>query len=337
MSINHYIDHFWRSRTLYAYSLRTPEQELYDATKIRTAAGKEQNLSVYLAYFRYCLKNRDGIFHLLNGGPVILLLTLLAGIREPIYHIRGTIYWDNAFQRLYLKMAWRLVALLRNVRTIIFIANSEHSAAVFRKEVLPVQPQVIYNGFRVEDFASNRKKRTQLRKIGYAGRLHSGKNVELVIRLFEEIASQMPETELHIAGEGPLMSKIRLQVDQSPFRERIHLHGFVHDMADFFASLDLLLFLSAYESFGNVLAEALLTGLPVLTSDIPAFQEIYDDEAAFNLGNPSYYETLHTRFKGALQNYQQLAQKAFQTSQKVEQKFNIDKHLEALEEIYARH
>ncbi len=42
-----------------------------------------------------------------------------------------------------------------------------------------------------------------------------------------------------------------------------------------FRSSSLLLFLSEYESFGNVVVESILCGTPVLTSDIPAMREIF--------------------------------------------------------------
>lgn len=337
LSINHYINHFWRQYDLNAYSLRTADQKIYDDQKIKTTAGKENNWTVYFDYFSYCRKNKEGLFHLLNGGPIILILTILAGVKKPIYHIRGTIYWDNNLQRIYLKTAWLLVRLLHSFRKVVFIANSQHSADIFRKKVLGVNPLVIYNGIAVAPFVAKRYQRTSLHRLGYAGRLHAGKNVELVIQLFETIAGKYPDIELHLAGEGPLHQSLQNQIDKSLYADRIFMHGFVEDMPSFYASLDLLLFLSAYESFGNVLAEALLTGLPTLTSNIPVFNEIYGGENDFTLGNPSYYETLHKRFIEAVATFPQLADKAMRVSYRVEKKFNIDQHLTQFEKIYANH
>lgn len=335
LSINHYIDYFWQRFPLYAYSLRTPTQKIYDENKIHTTAGKENNWSVYLNFFLYCRKHKSAIFHLLNGGPIILLLSLLAGVRNPIYHIRGTIYWDSNWQWLYLKSAWLLVGVIKRIFPIHFIANSNHSAKVFHEKVLAIQPEVIYNGINTGAYTQKRVQRRTLKNIGYAGRLHEGKNVELVLQLFASIADQRPELQLHIAGEGPLRKSLQAHVTQSPFSDRIHIHGFVKDMPNFFASLDLLLFMSAYESFGNVLVEALLTGLPILTSDIPVFNEIHGGENDFTLGDPSYYETLHTRFLAAIENYETLSQKAMTASHYAEKKFNIDQHLAAFHKIYS--
>ena len=62
----------------------------------------------------------------------------------------------------------------------------------------------------------------------------------------------------------------------SPFRRRIHFHGLVSDMPAFYSSMDLVVFPSSHESFGNVLAEALINGL-LGRSHLPA--ERFDPRA----------------------------------------------------------
>ncbi|MBK7410541.1 MAG: glycosyltransferase [Saprospirales bacterium] len=258
---------------------------------------------------------------------------MLAGIRNPLYHIHGTIYWKKWYKKWYLKTAWMLSSLAK----VTFIANSRHSASIFRREVLPIEPQVIYNGMELTPFLENRSMRKGLRRMGYAGRLQPGKNVDLVIRLFEEIAGDYPDLELHIAGEGALRPSLEAQAARGPYADRIHFLGWVQDVASFYGSIDLFVFLSAYESFGNVVAEALLTGLPVLTSDIPAFQEIFQEEDAFTLGAPGDYQALTLRFKDAIIQYPSLAQKAYQISEKIQEVFDIQNHLKAIEMLYEKH
>ncbi|MBK8921242.1 MAG: glycosyltransferase family 4 protein [Saprospirales bacterium] len=289
--ISHYTNRFYGQRDVYIYSLRPVGNGLTDRLGDgHYDQGSHNNWACYSGYFRYCRAHPNHLFHLMNGGPVILLLTLLAGVRNPVYHIHGTKYWKKWLDRLYLKTAWQLIRLFR-VR---FIANSQFSAGVFRRDVLPIQPDVIYNGFQLARFLEKRWLRSKLNRIVYVGRLDHGKNVHLVIRLFEEIAREHPELELHFAGAGDLRAELEQQARNSPFAGRMVFHGWVDDMAAFYQAADLFLFLSAYESFGNVVAEALLTGLPVLTSDLPAFREIHGGEAAFCLGNPDNYPELKT-------------------------------------------
>lgn len=170
--------------------------------------------------------------------------------------------------------------------------------------------------------------------MAYIGRLQPGKNVELVIRLFKEVAAEYPKLELHIAGDGALRRVLEREASQSPHRDRIKFHGWVTDIAGFYGSVDLFVFLSAYESFGNVLPEALLTGLPVLTSNIPVFEEIYGSESDFVLGDPERYDEIKENFRKALAGYPQLADDAFALSERMLQTFNIEHHLSEIENIY---
>lgn len=331
--VNHYIDAFGDRRPLHAYSLRAIRRRIYDESRIRVTEPSTTGWQGLRAYFRYCRTHRKAIFHLMNTGPLILLVTLLAGVRQPVYHIHGTKYWKKTFDILYKKPAWLLSALFK----VTFIANSAYSASIFRNTVRPLMPRVIYNALDVDRFLEKRSRRTTPRRMAYAGRLHTGKNVDLVIRLFEAVAADFPDMELWIAGEGDLRPELEEQARQSPFRERIKFKGFLTDIASFYASVDLFVFLSAYESFGNVLAEALLTGLPVLTSDIPVFREIHGGEPDFLLGVPDQEDLLRQRLRQSLDHYPRLAEKAWRLSSRLGEKFSIETHIRQIELLYADH
>jgi glycosyltransferase involved in cell wall biosynthesis len=330
LSVINYIAHFAGRRPLNAYSLRPVWDRIYDESKIAVQEGPKESGPCYRKYFRYCRRRRDGIFHLLNVGPVVLLLTLLAGVKNPVYHIHGTKHWRSVFQKCYLKIMWWFCSLFR----FSIVANSAHSASIFREEIMPRKSAIIHNGFEIDAFLEKKRKRTALQKIGYAGRLNNGKNVDLVIRLFEEIAGQHPGLELLIAGDGPLRAALEKQVAQSPFANRIICLGNVKDMPSFYEALDMMLFLSAHESFGNVLVEALLTGLPVLTSTVPAFDEIHGGEADFVLGDPADYKVIRSNFLKALDDFTALAEKAYEMSTSVKEKFDVKHHLNKMEKIY---
>ena len=328
--VNHYIEAFGDQRALHAYSLRSIRRRIYDESRIQVVEQQTAGWGGLREYYRYCRANRRAIFHLLNTGPIILLVTLLAGVQNPVYHIHGTKYWKKKFDILYKKPAWLLSALFK----VTFVANSAYSASIFRDKARPLTPRVIYNALDVGRFLEKRSLRTAPRRMAYAGRLHTGKNVDLVIRLFEEVAADHPEMELWIAGDGDLRPALEAQARRSPYHERIKFHGFLTDIASFYASVDLFVFLSAYESFGNVLAEALLTGLPVLTSDVPVFQEIHGGEPNFRLGNPENYPLLRQRLRQALDNYPRLAAAAWKLSEELSEKFSAKAHLRQIETLY---
>ena len=337
LGVKHYSQHFCAKRKLYVYGIRPANVSIFDETKIEVRSGDEGKVRPYLQYFRYCRRYKNDIFHLQNGGPLILALTILAGVKNIVYHIHGTIYWRNNFQKLYLKSTWLIAKWLMRKAEVVFVANSRYSASIFIHKVMSVSLQVVYNGLEVSGFVKNKRLRTELKRIGYAGRLANGKNVDVVIRLFEEVAAAYPQVELHIAGDGTLRAELENLAAKSAFADRIKFLGFVKDIPAFYASVDLFVFLSAYESFGNVIAEALLTGLPTLTSNVPVFEEIYGQEKRFILGDPKEYETIVSRFREVMNDFPGLAEKAYRLSTSVEEQCSIENHLHQIESIYEKY
>jgi len=103
--------------------------------------------------------------------------------------------------------------------------------------------------------------------VGFLGRLHPKKNVDLVIR---SIALAPDGIRLRVAGDGP--APIRRDLMQcaadSGVADRVEWLGFVtrENRSAFFESIDVLVLVSEYESFGLAVAEAMAHGLPVIVS-----------------------------------------------------------------------
>lgn len=103
--------------------------------------------------------------------------------------------------------------------------------------------------------------------VGFLGRLHEKKNVDLLIRA---VARASTDALLRIAGDGPAeqrsqLAKIAADVG---IGDRIEWLGFVPREARhaFFDSIDLLAMPSRYECFGMAAAEALARGVPTVVS-----------------------------------------------------------------------
>ncbi len=324
-----YAQHFKPLRKVHLFSAR-PSANLLSGAVDGFSQGSHSNLSLYRNFYSYCRRHRKDLFHLLNSGPVMLLLALLAGVRSPIYHIHGTVYWKGTLSKWAYRFVWRLTLPFK----VVFIANSRYSAQLFRERAIPVQPRVVYNGIESAPFIASRRPRTALKRMCYAGRLAPGKNVHLVLQLYNALAASNDDIELHIAGTGSLEQKLMDKALGSPFRRRIFFHGWIGDMADFYSTMDLMVFPSAHESFGNVLVEGLMNGLPVLTSDVPVFEEIHGDKDMFCIGSPSDPHTFDDNFNRAIKTFDELAQKAYALSDKLAAAFSMEDHLRAIAKAY---
>jgi len=103
--------------------------------------------------------------------------------------------------------------------------------------------------------------------VGFLGRLHPKKNVDLLIRA---VARTAVTTRLRVAGDGPDEFKrdlARCAADHG-VANRVEWLGFISadDRAAFLDSIDVLVVASEYECFGIVIAEAMARSVPVIVS-----------------------------------------------------------------------
>lgn len=157
--------------------------------------------------------------------------------------------------------------------------------------------EVVARGVDAQLFSPDRRSAALRRSWGleegdlaviHVGRLAPEKNLPLLIRAFEAIADKRPRARLVLVGDGPELAALRARHPEFVFAGP--RRG--EDLAAHYASGDLFLFPSLTETFGNVVLEAMASGLPQVCFDYAAAAEhvrhgenglkvAYGDEAAF--------------------------------------------------------
>lgn len=105
------------------------------------------------------------------------------------------------------------------------------------------------------------------------GRLAKEKNMDLAVAAFRAMQAQSPGTKMVFVGDGPLRQSLQADCPQAIFAGV--RRG--EDLAAHYASSDVFLFPSLTETFGNVVPEAMASGLVVLAYDTAAAKELIVD------------------------------------------------------------
>ena len=108
----------------------------------------------------------------------------------------------------------------------------------------------------------------------YVGRLAPEKNLALARRTFAAIRARHPAARMVWVGDGPSATQLAAEHPDH------HFAGLRRgdDLAAHYASADLSLFPSLTETYGNVVAEAMASGLPVVAYRSAAAAELVEHE-----------------------------------------------------------
>jgi glycosyltransferase involved in cell wall biosynthesis len=133
---------------------------------------------------------------------------------------------------------------------------------------------VIYRGRDVSKFKTWAKPDTNDEFVfATMGRLLETKGFMDLILAFSKAEKLFPQIRLNIYGEGPDRNKLTHLINQLQLTTKITLHGNVPDAWQKLYESHCFVFPSWYEGFSGALVEAMMTGIPIIASDIPMNME----------------------------------------------------------------
>jgi len=177
-----------------------------------------------------------------------------------------------------------------------FIAVSKGVRGVLRKQFfLPHQQiRLVYNGVDTRHFENSNKtieRENLLRQlnlkpdtflIGIAGEITAHKGQADFVRAASIVAKQFSDAEFLIIGQdgsprGKYRQELEKVIAEVDLKKKIHLLGWIDNVADVFTALDVFVSASLLEPFGLVIAEAMASGCAVVATKTDGATEIIEN------------------------------------------------------------
>ncbi|TRW80450.1 glycosyltransferase family 4 protein [Mycolicibacterium sp. 018/SC-01/001] len=231
----------------------------YKTPRIKALRRNWSDIARYSAGIRRVAARGDHDFYLLNEWPLMHVLALPGKVRP-----RTALHWceirDDRLLRTLQAQFPKLVGSNFAVGEAVAAAITAQSG-----RECGVLPSGIEAGrYRAAPGAERSG-------VLYVGRLAPHKNLPLLIDAFGLAAGRGLVGDLVIAGAGPSLDDVKATVRQSPAADRIRVLGSVDEerKLDLLATSSVLAMPSKREGFPRVIAEAMASGLPVVTAEFP--------------------------------------------------------------------
>lgn len=116
------------------------------------------------------------------------------------------------------------------------------------------------------------------RNLLFIGQMSRPKGIDLLLEAFASLATEYPDAQLHVVGDGPEEDRLRHTIASMGLDSRVHFWGYRDDVHDFLRSTYLYVHPSPpsrfVESFGRGVVEAMSQGVPVVCFRSGALEEI---------------------------------------------------------------
>lgn len=108
-------------------------------------------------------------------------------------------------------------------------------------------------------------------------RLHPQKDLTTLVAAWSGVVARVPEAQLVVVGEGPARPEVEAAVAAAGLEGSVQLVGARPRAADELAAADVAVLTSVWEAIPIVLAEALLLGVPVVSTDVGMASDLMGD------------------------------------------------------------
>ncbi|HKY41679.1 MAG TPA: glycosyltransferase family 4 protein [Pyrinomonadaceae bacterium] len=273
-------------------------KRLEDAGAQVTACSYHNRRLRYWAHIRNQTRKYEVLLvqvRFFNYFTLLLWMSRLSGITRIIFTEANSGEWSDRGD--WRGTLVRLRAALACLPVTKFIAISEFIKRRLAAVGVPENRiSVVYNGIDTNRYTPDPVKREILERefsgdsgtlfVLYAASLLEWKRPELTLSICAELTRRGVPIKLLMAGAGPMRASLEAMTDKLEIQDHVCWLGHHEELERLFQGADVFLHTAKGEAFGNVLAEAMACGIPVVVTRSGAAAEVIEEGATGLLIDP---------------------------------------------------
>lgn len=197
--------------------------------------------------------------------------------------------------------------------------------------------EVIYNPVNNKNILQKSQCRTNLInsndkiKIVTVGRLEYEKGYDRLIKIAKQLRDDNFNFEIYIIGTGSLEPELKKQIDLYGLSKNVFLLGYLDNPYCIVNKCDLFVCSSRTEGFSTVVTEALVLGIPIVTTSCSGMKELLEDNK-YGIITENNEESLYNAIKYLLEDTELLQRYKDKASIRG-RKFTLEKSIIEIESI----
>lgn len=216
--------------------------------------------------------------------------------------------------------------------------------------VAPERITVIPNGFDVRAYDLTPGTRTAARNelglsaadlaIGCTSRIDVQKGQYELVEAFNLLVGHSSNVRLMLVGEPTMfegqqyLEFVKRKVSEYKLDSRVTFTGFKQDIPRLLSALDVFVMPSYEEAFGNCLVEAMLSGLPCVTTDAGGAPELVEGGRVGLLAEPKSVESLARALRMLVDSQDLRRDLGAKARESARRRFNLDTVIGKIETLY---
>tara|TARA_Y100000385_G_scaffold291856_1_gene373219 strand:+ start:6164 stop:8425 length:2262 start_codon:yes stop_codon:yes gene_type:complete len=177
-----------------------------------------------------------------------------------------------------------------------FTVSHGLSQLYFNLGITNYYPKVIWHGFKLDrDYLITSEEEKEAPYILVLGRLEIFKGHKMLFDAFKLLSDEYPDVHIKVVGDGSAKDEFIRYAAEIGLEKRVEFTGFISNVNEQIAKSLFLASPSKGEGFGLIILEAFAHKKPVISFDVPAFNEIIEHGKngfladAFEVGSFSKY------------------------------------------------